>query len=513
MAVDAVQALRPPVWRAAPVSTNAAGVRALTKWLNYPDDSKPFQSNGGNQHGTAPLERRLINPQIEHLAYDDDTKPQTEADYQHAQQSFRYAASAVSPLSGSKNWRAAITISSPDKADVTALMGVGYHVVEGLDPAAQVLVVRSKTNVNAAFFAEHPFPNLRLILRAGVGLDNVDLNLCASMGIEVRNTPTASVPAVSELAVGMALGLLARKNALAQVGNPFQGATIRISSSIGGHQTVHTSGINLPTPEAALYAALDSLRWIRESDESIRGHQWLKSKFLGNELGGRSVRVISGNGAGAAIWQAFSSFGATLVDDERQADLSVELVTPSRFTNGSGLREKTAGIIGFGGIGPEVAQKFLALGAGKVLAYDPYVQSSHQPKVTLVNDEAGLGSLLKQSDIVSIHVPLTSGTNGMVNAGFLEKMKPGAILVNTSRGQVVDEDAVCAALGKRKIFFGTDVYIEEPKGETIIGSQERFLIYPARTLLTAHQGAQTEEAQTGIARELLAITDNVFASA
>ncbi len=138
--------------------------------------------------------------------------------------------------------------------------------------------------------------------------------------------------------------------------------------------------------------------------------------------------------------------GFWLLDRKRQA--------------GTQLSGKTLGLIGVGRVGTIVAQRCLSFGM-TVLAYDPYIADDQldDKRVTLV----GLSELLRRSDYVSIHVPATGETRGMINAGVISQMKPGARLINTAHGSVLDEAAVAAAVKDGKLAgVGVDVYGEEP---------------------------------------------------
>ncbi|MFN8449775.1 MAG: NAD(P)-dependent oxidoreductase [Anaerolineae bacterium] len=138
--------------------------------------------------------------------------------------------------------------------------------------------------------------------------------------------------------------------------------------------------------------------------------------------------------------------GFWLLDRKRQA--------------GTQLSGKTLGLIGMGRVGTIVAQRCLSFGM-TVLAYDPYIADDQldDKRVTLV----GLSELLRRSDYVSIHVPATGETRGMINASVISQMKPGARLINTAHGSVLDEAAVAAAVKDGKLAgVGVDVYGEEP---------------------------------------------------
>jgi D-lactate dehydrogenase len=168
---------------------------------------------------------------------------------------------------------------------------------------------------------------------------------------------------------------------------------------------------------------------------------------------------------------------------------------------GIDLVGKTAGVIGTGKIGRVFAGICKGFGM-EVLAYDPY------PVEGLDVKYVGLDELLETSDIISLHCPLTPETKHIINNKNLEKMKSHAILINTSRGALVDTSALIEALKNRKIGgAGLDVYEEESEyffedlSDTIIADDElsRLLTFP-NVLLTSHQAFFTEEAMHEIAR-------------
>lgn len=135
---------------------------------------------------------------------------------------------------------------------------------------------------------------------------------------------------------------------------------------------------------------------------------------------------------------------------------------------------KTFGIIGFGKIGSAVAQIANAFGMN-VIAYSPHTRT-YDGFGTV--EFVPLDELIGRSDVISLHCPLTPETKSLVGANFISKMKPSAYLINTSRGPVVDEDAVAAALNEGRIAgFGADVLCEEPPkhGSPLIGAKNAFL--------------------------------------
>ncbi len=169
---------------------------------------------------------------------------------------------------------------------------------------------------------------------------------------------------------------------------------------------------------------------------------------------------------------------------------------------GFNLHGRTVGIVGGGRIGLAVAGIMLGFGC-RVLVYDPFPAADARPELHFVS----LEDLLAQSDIVSLHCPLTPDTHYLINAGSIALMKPGVMLINTSRGGLVDTLAVTEGLKTGAIgYLGLDVYEEEAnlffenKSNQIIGDDvfERLLMF-RNVLVTGHQGFFTQEALKTIA--------------
>jgi D-3-phosphoglycerate dehydrogenase len=249
---------------------------------------------------------------------------------------------------------------------------------------AHVLVVRSATKVDESLLA--CAPSLRLVARAGVGLDNVDREACRKRGIEVMNTPQASTNTVAEFTLALILA---------------------------------------------------SSRNVQRAHHSMKQGKWEKKLLSGSEVSGR-----------------------------------------------------TLGVIGCGRIGSLVAEKASALGM-EVLGHNPPPRHE-SPCIKYVE----LDELLEKSDVVTLHVPLVPETAKMVNADFLSKMKEGAILINTARGGIVDEDALYDACKGGKIRSAAlDVYNSEPYSGRLLELENVFC--------TPHLAASTSEAQMRIG-EILA---------
>ncbi len=255
-------------------------------------------------------------------------------------------------------------------------------------PEVEVLVVRSATKVTADVIEAGE--RLKIIARAGVGLDNIDLEKAKEKGITVLNTPGASAASVAELAIGMMFALS---------------------------------------------------RHIARGTMDLKEGKWTKKQLKGVELSG-----------------------------------------------------KTLGIVGFGKIGREVAKRALGLGMN-VLAYDPFVKETDMD-VKLVD----LDELYKNSDYITLHVPLTPETKHMINKETIEKMKDGVYIINCARGGVVDEKALLEALKSGKVAgAGLDVFETEPPATDV----EKELLSLPNVVATPHIGASTKEAQKRVGKEIV----------
>lgn len=165
---------------------------------------------------------------------------------------------------------------------------------------------------------------------------------------------------------------------------------------------------------------------------------------------------------------------------------------------GHELRGKTVGIIGTGRIGCRSAQLFQAFGCSLL----GYSRSQRKEALELGISYVGLEELLAKSDIVSVHTPLTEETRGLLGREELARMKPSALLLNTSRGPVVDSEALADALNAGRIAAaGIDVFDEEPP----LPEDDR-MIHAKNTVLTPHIAFATEES---IARRAAIVFENI----
>jgi D-3-phosphoglycerate dehydrogenase len=270
-----------------------------------------------------------------------------------------------------------VVIADSTRADFDEALGV-----------ASGLIVRSATKVREPMFERAPF--LEVVGRAGVGVDNIDLNTASERGIAVMNAPAGNTVSAAELTMAL---------------------------------------------------MLSAARWVPEADRSIREGKWERARLRGMEL-----------------------------------------------------RGKMLGLIGAGRIGSEVAARCRAFGMD-VIAYDPFLtqERAHELRLNLV----GLDDVLKNGDVISLHVPLTDETRGLIGESSLEKMKNDVLVVNASRGGVIDETALAAALVNGSIAGAAlDVYETEP-----IPADSPLRDAP-NLILTPHLGASTREAQIHVAREV-----------
>ncbi|EKD88583.1 MAG: hypothetical protein ACD_34C00454G0001 [uncultured bacterium] len=192
---------------------------------------------------------------------------------------------------------------------------------------------------------------------------------------------------------------------------------------------------------------LNAVREISRADSSMKAGKWLKKEFEGVELSG-----------------------------------------------------KTLGIIGFGRIGAAVAKRSAAFDMS-VLGYDPMVPADEIVKRG--GNPVSMDDLLKQSDFITMHLPLSDETKGLINAGAFAKMKKGVYLICAARGGVIDETALLEALNSGKVAGAAlDVFVTEPPGMTD-------LVTHPKLVCTPHLGAQTVEAQQRASKD---IADEVLAA-
>jgi D-3-phosphoglycerate dehydrogenase len=211
-----------------------------------------------------------------------------------------------------------------------------------------------------------------------------------------------------------------------------------------------------------------------------------------------------------AIAVAELTMGLLLAIDRRIADNVADLRTGSwnktSYSKADGLFGKVMGIVGLGEIGFAVAERASAFGLDvRAIRKDRDEATEERIRSLGIELEDSLEELVATADIVSIHVPATPETDSMFDARMLDRMKEGAILLNTSRGDVVDEAALLDALETRALRAGLDVYPDEPgSGATDWSSK---LAQHPNVVGTHHIGASTAQAQKAVAEGVVEIID------
>ena len=212
-----------------------------------------------------------------------------------------------------------------------------------------------------------------------------------------------------------------------------------------------------------------------------------------------------------AIAVAELAFGLLLSIDRHIADTTAELRAgtwnKSAHSRAQGLYESTIGIIGLGEVGLAMAERAVGFGMRVITEKKDRPKSIRkrckQLGIELVPDRA---TLLAESDVVSVHVPGNASTQRMIDAEFLAAMRDGAVLINTSRGDTMDAEALIAAMDSRGIRCGLDVYPDEPAGGT--GVFESDLARHPSVVGTHHIGASTSQAQRSIAEGTVEVIDS-----
>jgi len=222
-----------------------------------------------------------------------------------------------------------------------------------------------------------------------------------------------------------------------------------------------------------------------------------------------------------AIAVAELAFALILALDRRVPDNVAELRAgqwnKKEYSKAQGLYGRTLGLLGVGSIGQEMIRRAAGFGLDVVL-WSRRFAGERRPLAEQEARGLGVEAALRQvaielaptpddvaarADVLSIHLSLGPETKGLVNAALLERLRPGAILINTARGEVVDEAAVAAAVRDRGLRVGLDVFANEPSGAT--GAFADPLIAQPGVYGTHHIGASTEQAQEAIAAETVRI--------
>jgi D-3-phosphoglycerate dehydrogenase len=193
---------------------------------------------------------------------------------------------------------------------------------------------------------------------------------------------------------------------------------------------------------------------------------------------------------------------------DQVADLRQGKWNKAEYSKARGLHGRTLGIVGLGQIGREVAQRARAFGM-RVVAWSRNLTHEEAERLNLVYALTPL-EVARSADAVTINVAATAETKHLVNTEFLAAMKPGAYLINTARGSVVDEAALQQAIRERGIRAGLDVFQNEPA--TGIGEFASALAQAPGVYGTHHVGASTDQAQVAIAHEVIRIVQSFRSS-
>ncbi|MBM7772757.1 D-3-phosphoglycerate dehydrogenase [Actinokineospora baliensis] len=267
-----------------------------------------------------------------------------------------------------------------DEFDVRQVDGTDRPALLSAVSGADALLVRSATQVDAEVLKATD--TLKVVARAGVGLDNVDVPSATDRGVLVVNAPTSNIVSAAEHAVALLLAVA---------------------------------------------------RQIPAAHQTLQEGQWKRSAFSGVELLG-----------------------------------------------------KTVGVVGLGKIGQLFAQRLAAFGT-TLIAYDPYASAARAAQLGIELVE--LDELLARADVISVHLPKTPETKGLINAEALAKTKKGVLIVNAARGGLIDEQALVDAVRSGQVGgAGVDVFTKEPTTESVLFGVPGIIVTP-------HLGASTGEAQ------------------
>lgn len=212
-----------------------------------------------------------------------------------------------------------------------------------------------------------------------------------------------------------------------------------------------------------------------------------------------------------AIAVAELAFGLVTALDrsipDNVADLRAGRWDKKRYSRAGGLYGRAVGVIGLGDIGLAFAERAAAFGmrvhaVARVGRPADTVRRAERAGITFVDD---LHALAASCDILSFHVPLTDGTRGMVGSALLEHVRPGAWIINTSRGEIVDDAALLDAIEDKGLRAGLDVHNDEPASST--GTFDSPLARHPNVYGTHHIGASTDQAQRAIAAEVVDMLD------
>lgn len=279
-------------------------------------------------------------------------------------------------------------LSADPRFNLTVKTGLKGDELRDAIAGADAVLVRSATKITRDSLSRAD--RLKVIGRAGVGVDTIDVDAATERRIPVLTAPAGNTVSAAELTMALLLALARR---------------------------------------------------VPAADRSMRAGEWDRKSFNGVELYG-----------------------------------------------------KTLGLVGAGRIGGEVAIRARAFGM-RVMVFDPFLNPDRATALGV--ETAELDEILEHADVLSVHVPLTDETHGLIGEAQLAKLKPSAFVLNVARGGVVDEDALLKALQSKKLAGAAlDVYSSEP-----LPADHPFRTLP-NVVLTPHLGASTAEAQQNVAIEI-----------
>jgi D-3-phosphoglycerate dehydrogenase len=225
---------------------------------------------------------------------------------------------------------------------------------------------------------------------------------------------------------------------------------------------------------------------------------------------GRGIYVCNVPGRNA-VAVAELTMGLLLAVDRRIVDNTVDLRSEvwnkGLYSQADGILGSTMAIVGLGGIGLAVAERAKAFGMQVIAQRRDHRPAETQARIRAIGIRLvdTLDELLAEADVVSLHVPRTAETIGLVDHDFLARMQPGSILLNTSRADVIDEEALLEALETRQLRVGLDVWPSEPAGKG--GTFASELARHPRVIGTHHIGASTNQAQESVAEGTVGVID------
>lgn len=280
-------------------------------------------------------------------------------------------------------------------AQVDVKTGLGPEELISIIGDYEALVVRSQTQVTARVIEAGK--KLQVIGRAGVGIDNIDVDRATRQGIVVVNAPTGNTISAAEHTIALMLALA---------------------------------------------------RHIPQANAVLKSGVWRRSDFMGTEV-----------------------------------------------------RRKTLGIIGLGNVGAEVARRARGLEM-KLLGYDPFISVDQARKLEV--ELIPLEQLLRESDFITLHIPRTETTKGLIGAKELALVKPTARIINCARGGLINEKTLAKAVKEGHIAGAAiDVFSKEPTTESALFESDNIIVTP-------HLGASTTEAQAMAARDVALQIVDVF---